>query len=55
MMRKVIVLFFFLVESVVVIGEGREKEDYILVLNSINFDEAWTRGLYQIVNNAFVV
>lgn len=46
-MRKVSVLFFFLFVCFFGwAGDTREK-DYVLVLNSVNFSEVWTKSLYQ--------
>lgn len=41
MMRKFAVLLFFLSMCVLGFAEKTREKDYILVLNSINFNEVW--------------
>ena len=30
-----------------------DKDDYILVIHSINFNEVWTQGIYEAINKTF--
>ena len=47
MKRRISALFIFFCSCInVFAGDTREK-DYILILNSINFNEAWANNLYQ--------
>lgn len=34
-------------------AQSQDKREFILVLNSVNFDEAWTSGIYQSINETF--
>lgn len=34
-------------------SQNQDKREYILVLNSVNFDEVWTNGVYQSIHNTF--
>ncbi len=47
MIRRVSALFFFLGVYILGIAENTRGKEYILVLNSINFNETWANNLYQ--------
>lgn len=53
-MRKAIILLSLLL-CLFTLGNAnnQDKQDYILVLNSVNFDEAWTNGIYQAIYSSF--
>lgn len=46
-------LFFFLGVCVLGFAENTRSKEYILVLNSINFNEAWANNLYQDIRDEF--
>lgn len=47
MIRRASALFFFLGVYILGIAENTRGKEYILVLNSINFNETWANNLYQ--------
>lgn len=53
MKRKVSVWFVFMLWCIVGFAENTREKDYILILNSVNFDEAWTNNLYQEILSNF--
>ena len=53
MMRRITALFFFLGVYVLGFAENTRGKEYILVLNSINFNEAWANNLYQNIRDEF--
>lgn len=53
MRRKILLFFCFLCLWTRAFAEDAREKDYILVLNSINFDEAWTNSLYQSIRSNF--
>ena len=53
MMRRITALFFFLGVCVLGFAENTRSKEYILVLNSINFNEAWANNLYQDIRDEF--
>lgn len=53
MMRRIVALFFFLGVCVLGFAENTRSKEYILVLNSINFNEAWANNLYQDIRDEF--
>lgn len=53
MMRKFAVLLFFLSMCVLGFAEKTREKDYILVLNSINFNEVWANNLYRNIREKF--
>ena len=53
MMRSITALFFFLGVYVLGFAENTRGKEYILVLNSINFNEAWANNLYQNIRDEF--
>lgn len=48
MIRRIAALFFFLGVYILGIAENTRGKEYILVLNSINFNETWANNLYKI-------
>ena len=46
-------LSLFLCHFTLVYGNNQGKQEYILVLNSVNYDEVWTNGVYQSIYNTF--
>lgn len=52
-MRKFAVLLFFLSMCVLGFAEKTREKDYILVLNSINFNEVWANNLYRNIREKF--
>ena len=53
MMRRITALFFFLGVYVLGFAENTRGREYILVLSSINFNEAWANNLYQNILDEF--
>ena len=53
MMRRTTALFFFLGVYVLGFAENTRGREYILVLSSINFNEAWANNLYQNILDEF--
>ena len=53
MMRRITALFFFLGVYVLGFAENTRGREYILVLSSINFNEAWAKNLYQNILDEF--
>lgn len=53
MMRRITALFFFLGVYVLGFAENTRGREYILVLSSINFNEAWANNLYQNILDKF--
>ncbi|WP_279109368.1 ATP-binding protein [Butyricimonas virosa] len=53
MMRRITALFFFLGVYVLGFAENTWGREYILVLSSINFNEAWANNLYQNILDEF--
>ena len=53
MIRRITALFFFLGVYILGFAENTRGKEYILVLNSINFNEAWANNLYQAVRDEF--
>ena len=53
MMRRITALFFFLSVYVLGFAENTRGKEYILVLSSINFNEAWANNLYQNIRDEF--
>lgn len=53
MMRRITALFFFLGVYVLGFAENTREREYILVLSSINFNEAWANNLYQNILDEF--
>ena len=53
MMRPSTALFFFLGVYVLGFAENTRGREYILVLSSINFNEAWANNLYQNILDEF--
>ena len=53
MMRRITTLFFFLGVYVLGFAENTRGREYILVLSSINFNEAWANNLYQNILDEF--
>ena len=53
MKRKISVWFVFMLWCIVGFAENTREKDYILILNSVNFDEAWTNNLYQEILSNF--
>lgn len=53
MIRRITALFFFLGVYILGIAENTRGKEYILVLNSINFNETWANNLYQNIRDEF--
>ena len=53
MMRRITALFFFLGVYDLGFAENTRGREYILVLSSINFNEAWANNLYQNILDEF--
>lgn len=53
MRKTAIILTIFLCFLVLAKAQNQDKQEYILVLNSANFDEAWTNGIYQSIYKTF--
>lgn len=53
MIRRITALFFFLGVYVLGFAENTRGREYILVLNSINFNETWANNLYQNIRDEF--
>ena len=53
MRKAIIMLSLFLCHFTLVYGNNQGKQEYILVLNSVNYDEVWTNGVYQSIYNTF--
>ena len=53
MLRRITALFFFLGVYVLGFAENTRGREYILVLSSINFNEAWANNLYQNILDEF--
>lgn len=53
MRKTVIILSLLLSLFTLVSAKDQGKQEYILVLNSVNFDEAWTNGAYQAIYEHF--
>ena len=53
MQKTVIILSLLLSLFTLVSAKDQGKQEYILVLNSVNFDEAWTNGAYQAIYEHF--
>ena len=53
MMRRITALIFFLGVYVLGFAENTRGREYILVLSSINFNEAWANNLYQNILDEF--
>lgn len=53
MRKAIIILSLFLCHFTLVYGNNQGKQEYILVLNSVNYDEVWTNGVYQSIYNSF--
>lgn len=50
-MRKISILFCFLIGIFCrTASQSTSQESYVLIMNSVNFDEAWTRGVYESIN-----
>lgn len=51
-------ILFFIVYLILLTSRSlyalpHDKDDYILVVHSINFSEVWTQGIYEAINNTF--
>ena len=49
---------FFILSLILLIDRSMhalpdDKDDYILVIHSINFNEVWTQGIYEAINKTF--
>ena len=53
MRRTIITLSFLLYIFTLTSSKNQDEQEYILVLNSVNFDEAWTNGIYQSICKSF--
>ena len=53
MRRTIITLSFLLYFFTLASSKNQCDQEYILVLNSVNFDEAWTNGIYQSICKSF--
>lgn len=53
MRKAIIMLSLFLCHFTLVYGNNQGKQEYILVLNSVNYDEVWTNGIYQSIYESF--
>lgn len=53
MNRIIIILFLLLLSNRTLHAQSIGKEDYILVLHSINFEETWTVGTYETIQQTF--
>ena len=53
MRKAIIMLSLFLCHLTLVYGNNQGKQEYILVLNSVNYDEVWTNGIYQSIYDSF--
>lgn len=53
MRRTIITLSFLLYFFTLTSSKNQDEQEYILVLNSVNFDEAWTKGIYQSICKSF--
>lgn len=53
MRKAIIMLSLFLCHLTLVYGNNQGKQEYILVLNSVNYDEVWTNGVYQSIYGSF--
>ena len=53
MRRTIITLSFLLYFFTLASSKNQDDQEYILVLNSVNFDEAWTNGIYQSICKSF--
>lgn len=53
MIRRIAALFFFLGVYILGFAENTRGKEYILVLNSINFNETWANNLYQNIRDEF--
>lgn len=53
MQKTILILTFYFCCLIPVHGQSPDQQEYILILNSVNFDEAWTNGLYQSIHEAF--
>lgn len=53
-MKKVChILFFLLLSSHLLLAQSKANDNYILVLHSINFSDAWTLGVYEAIQNTY--
>lgn len=53
-MRKlnlILICIFYILPFIY--SQNQDKREYILVLNSVSFDEVWTKGVYQAIHNTF--
>ena len=53
MRRTIITLSFLLYFFTLASSKNQDNQEYILVLNSVNFDEVWTNGIYQSICKSF--
>ena len=53
MRKAIIMLSLFLCHFTLVYGNNQGKQEYILILNSVNYDEVWTNGIYQSIYESF--
>ena len=53
MRKAIIMLSLFLCHFTLVYSNNQGKQEYILVLNSVNYDEVWTNGIYQSIYESF--
>ena len=53
MRKAIIMLSLFFCHFTLVYGNNQGKQEYILVLNSVNYDEVWTNGIYQSIYESF--
>ncbi len=53
MKRLFFIVYLILLTSRSLYALPHDKDDYILVVHSINFSEVWTQGIYEAINNTF--
>ena len=53
MKRLFFIVYLILLTSCSLYALPHDKDDYILVVHSINFSEVWTQGIYEAINNTF--
>ncbi|MEG1749610.1 MAG: ATP-binding protein [Tannerellaceae bacterium] len=52
-MRKTTLLVICLAVFTLLSAQKQRTQEYILVMNSVNFDEAWTRGIFESIHDVF--
>ena len=52
-MKRLFFILSFILLTCRSLALPHDKDDYILVVHSINFSEVWTQGIYEAINNTF--